>query len=399
MPKVFRLLAALLPIFVMGTSIHAQETNATSDAGWPVEERCLGAPTKPPQAWSYDGTILMTGYAGIHGVNAQWDTPRVLAQLSDKDVWGGAVSPDGKWYAVPHGEVFRTQSNNVITDITQIYVYSLLGDNEKIVIDWPLTESYQMTHAQIYWRGNNDFIFPNDVDTSLVNLFSKKKDDWPEPGFIYDAYEQYRSKFAPDWSRAIYTQEDDETGYRVRMLYVLPSNHRLATLSIEPPISWMPSSSEFIATFIDREDTIPSSQLVLFDREGNLLEKIADSQLNKQFGISTQGWSNDNRYFAFITFDYSIYGNYSRDNRLYIADMEERVVIDTCRAIGEGLAWSPTGDQLTFLEVGEGLKRILLLDMQSYDIYGVANHIVGYDYRIYQGNDSASDRIMGWRTD
>ncbi len=74
-------------------------------------------------------------------------------------------------------------------------------------------------------------------------------------------------------------------------------------------------------------------------------------------------------------------------------------MIDTCRAIGEGLAWSPSSDQLTFFEVGEGLKRILILDMQSYKLYGVANHIVGYDYRIYQGNYGASDRILGWRID
>ncbi len=111
MRKFLILLISLVSLLLLGAPVlHAQDATDTPDAGWPVEERCVGAPTKPPKGWSYDGTILMTGYAGIHGVNAKWDTPRVLAKLSDKDVWGGALSPDGKWYASPYGERFTTES-------------------------------------------------------------------------------------------------------------------------------------------------------------------------------------------------------------------------------------------------------------------------------------------------
>ncbi len=398
MQKRLGFLLVLLLVVLFGSQVsQAQETTDTPDAGWPVVERCVGEPTKPPKGWSYDGTILMTGYAGIHGVNAKWDTPRVLAKLSDKDVWGGAISPDGKWYASPYGEVFRTQSNNVITDVNQIYVYRLMGNNEKIIVDWSQIESYQMTYAQIYWRDNENFTYLNNENTLLINPFSGKQSIWPEPGFIYDANDQYRSQFAPDWSRVIYTQPDNETGERIKHLYALPANDLLARLAIEIPVSWKPDSSGFLATIVNQESLPSTSELVLFDRYGKLLKKLTISK--ERFSGHTLGWSNDSRYFAFISFAYSSFETYSPENRLYIADIKEQKIIDTCLTIGEGMAWSPNHNLLTFFEPKEGLKRVLILDMISYKLYGVANHLVGYDYRIYQGNYGASDRILGWRED
>lgn len=70
MRRFFLILPCLLILIIM---IHAQEP----DSGWEIIERCVGEPTIPPDDWTFEGTILATGWAGIHGINADWDTPVV----------------------------------------------------------------------------------------------------------------------------------------------------------------------------------------------------------------------------------------------------------------------------------------------------------------------------------
>lgn len=398
MHKLFSLLATLLCLLMIGVPVYAQEATAEPDTNWQVIEQCVGEPTQPPEGWSYDGTILMTGYAGIHGVNAAWDTPHVLTQLSDSDVWGGAVSPDGKWYVSPYGQVEITSSNNVITTTNEIRIYSLTDNNASYQIPWESPLVYGGTHVQTYWRDNENFIYANIEGTLMVNPFMGETNEWVEPGMVYDAYAEYRSKFSPDGTRVIYTQQDEMTRELVKHLYVLPSNKLITTLPVVYPIAWMPNSTGFIASVTDEKLQPPSSELVLFDRDGKFLQNIINSQGSKQFGAFTVGWSADSRYFGFITFDYSKHETYSTENRLYIADMKSQKIIDTCKAIGVGMAWHPDNHQVAFFSPGVGLKNVLIFDLDSFSLYAVANHIVGYNIQ-NQFGFTVEDSILGWRGD
>jgi hypothetical protein len=118
---------SLLLLFFALSPAAAQES---PDAGWPIEERCIGAPTAPPDDWTYSGTILMTGNSGIHGVNAAWETPHVLTFLNDTDLWGGALSPDGNWYASPRGNFTITETYNGITEIDELRISSIEGQRD-----------------------------------------------------------------------------------------------------------------------------------------------------------------------------------------------------------------------------------------------------------------------------
>jgi hypothetical protein len=119
----------ICPLILTCITLLAFPTTAAQDddtSGWPVAQRCVGEPTAPPAGWTFEGTILMTGYAGIHAVQADWETPRVVVFLnrdwgeSDSDLPGGALSPNGRWYASPYGSRVMERSYNVVTTLNEI---------------------------------------------------------------------------------------------------------------------------------------------------------------------------------------------------------------------------------------------------------------------------------------
>ena len=109
MRKRFGFLMVLLLVVLAGLQVSlAQEATDTPDTGWPIEKRCMGEPIRPPTEWKYEG-ILFTAdngmYSedggGIHAIRQQVPTPYFVAMNGKDIVYGGALSPDGKWFVVP----------------------------------------------------------------------------------------------------------------------------------------------------------------------------------------------------------------------------------------------------------------------------------------------------------
>lgn len=377
----------LLPALIF--SIFSLSPTNAQDTGWPIEERCLGKPVQPAPDWTYDGTILMTGNSGIHGVNAAWETPHVLTFLDDSDLWGGALSPDGMLYASPRGDFTITESNNGITEIDELRLYSVDGQRNytSLPVDRNLYVFFQYTHAQAYWRDNESFIYAY----TQFNTVTGEIVDWPTPEFTMDGYPSKRFHFSPDWTRWIFPGYDAPYDWKVADL---TENQVIITLNITTPIAWKPDSTGFVATITDDAD-IPAFSFVLFDRDGNKIETIFNAPDGQEFGLSTLGWSEDSRYFAFSAFDHGV--NQNRYNTLYIADSQNKVIYNTCTAIGDGLAWSPITNEIAFIAPGEGLKAVSILDMSNYSLQRVAWHSVAYNRRVYQGSEAAYYGIIGWR--
>lgn len=108
---IHRLLAVLVLAALMTLPIPSIAQDDDSLETWPVQQRCAESPALPPDDWSYPGTILMSGYAGIHGMRADWETPHIVAffrkdSRGGRQLMGGQLSPDGRWYAVPTGETY-----------------------------------------------------------------------------------------------------------------------------------------------------------------------------------------------------------------------------------------------------------------------------------------------------
>ena len=160
--------------------------------------------------------------------------------------------------------------------------------------------------------------------------------------------------------------------------YVLISE---MNFTIGPFIKWMPDSSHFVAT-VTNSSQYESPQLALFDRNGSVVDVVLALSENQSIDRITSAWSYNGRFLAFkIVNDWD-----HTAARLYIADLQERQIINTCLQIGEGTAFSPDNTQLAILEPGKGTKYVMVLDLESWGLYPVANHIVDW-----------YGSVIGWR--
>lgn len=394
----------LLFSFVMPIRVLTQDTTPA----WTVEQHCVDETMHHPQTWTFEGTILVTGDAGILGVNADWDMPRIVAPLKfeqvNTDIVGGALSSDGRWYASPFGDRILTESYNVITTVREIRVYNTSDeDRNYTVILAPAIEGIPAGfYIQVYWQDNQWFLFTNGDGDILINPFTQETQLLEGFHFndVYDRFEYYqRPHLAPDFSLAVGTEYGSSNAQWG--LYAVPVEDRFSTepmlqldLAGTAIVAWRSDSQMFAA-----EQTIDGErQLVFINRDGVIDEIVFDLPEGERVGNNNTAWSSNGRYFAFITFEDlgSEYGNYDywgSPNTLYIADTQNRVVIDTCLSTGIGLAWSPDNTQLAFLAPGEGNQPIFVMDMESFSAYWVANHLVE---TIGVGENSRPDRVIGW---
>lgn len=393
---------AIFVLFLLAISLvpaHAQPES------WPIVERCL-APTTPPEGWTFDGTLLMQGRYGIHSYNASWETPRVQIWMDVRALRGGALSPDGQWYAVPFGEFYVTESYNHVTSVDEIHVHSTVDDRE-----YTLTATdpwgYGGSYTQIHWTVDGALLFLSE------NGYEKRGwqavdpltgESMTLPPVVNTVSTFYSALFAPspDWQRAV-EYSRPETGDDRWQLRELTTDHAdvLTTFESEVyydilPVAWLPDSSLFAAQF-EREG---EAQLALYDRNGqqqDALYVLPTGRIVSPVGLT---WSADGRYLAFNVIDdgydnyNSTYTNYAweANSTLMLADKQTQTIIDTCLSIGTGLAWSPETNQLAFLASGGGQRPIQILGIDEMTVYTVGSH-----YFDYTTTHTELRGMLGWR--
>ncbi len=119
-------LLPLLSVFLLTVQIaSAQET--PEPTGWTTEQRCITAPSQPPEGWTYGGVIFtFIPGDGIHARRADVATPYYVAFDSDSEFGhAGTFSPDGRWLAVPAGHSAWTDMTIRKYQVTEEYrIYS-----------------------------------------------------------------------------------------------------------------------------------------------------------------------------------------------------------------------------------------------------------------------------------
>ena len=402
----FRVALLVLFSFALPTRMVTQDT--TPAPSWAVERHCVDEPIRRPQTWTFDGTILMTGDAGIYGISENWGKPRVVVPLRfeqiNTDLVGGALSPDGRWYASPFGDREHTPSNNVLTTVREIHVYGTSDEDRehRLILEPPLENIPHGFYIQIYWKDSQWFLFANGEGDILINPFTQETQ--PLTGYhfndVFDSFDYYqRPHLAPDFSLAVSTEygnSDAKWG-----LYAVPAGDRF---SAEPLIQLDLAETTIVAWRLDAqlfaaEHVVDSErQLVFINREGVIDEIIYHLPEGERAGNNNTAWSSNGRYFAFVTFEdlgseYGYYDYWGSPNTLYIADTQNQVVIDTCLSAGIGLAWSPDNTQLAFLAPGDGSQPIFIMDVENFGLYRITNHLVG---SIGIGENYRPNSVIGW---
>lgn len=349
---------------------------AHADEGWEIVERCFGEATTPPEGWTFDGTLLLTSIGRLHAYRQGWETPRVLVfdqHIAEQSV----LSPDGLWYAVVQKEKDNDLSSMATTwyRVYAIHVYSTVTD-EKYVIPW---ESIYYFNQQprghgLYWLDNEHLLYSRgdavNEEWVTINPFTGAIGEWDAT--FNPSWDQF--KFSPDREKAVYWDWNEPGGWFYN------GTHEISIPAHDA--DWSPNSTIFAAFTRDLETKLPN-QYVLFDEDGIRTDVIFDLWSNSQLtsegaGVTEYletGWSPDNRYLVFGV-----------QERLYIADIEHKQVIDACvisAIYSFSVAWSPDSSQfaLTTYIHDDGI--------QIFDLAAWERYVVGYH----------SGDVIGWRGD
>jgi hypothetical protein len=126
---------ALLPLLIVllfsASLVSAQETPDATH--WTTIQRCITAPSQPPEGWTYDGVIFTyTPGDGVHARRADVATPYYVAFDGDSEFASpGKLSPDGKWLAVAAGHSSWTDMTlQKYSVVEELRIYSTAPDRK-----------------------------------------------------------------------------------------------------------------------------------------------------------------------------------------------------------------------------------------------------------------------------
>jgi WD40 repeat protein len=386
--KSLRLLPLFLCLLVVLSPAVAQET---IESGWPIEERCLNESTPPPDDWTFPSAILMTGHYGIHGVTDAWETPRVLVFEHPRELPGAVFSPDGKWYARPMGNfelIYNVNGNAANVQVNEISVSSTINADEVYRVPWNLSYfTAGQPQPTLVWHDVEHIIYMDqEGNFSKINPFIGDIQSFDIEILPRDVGTIFFQ--SPDWSRVLLKDNTVVFDQYWTLYDPFDASEYLQyfTLAQYPQISWSPDSTQFVTEteFIGEDNLI--NQLELFDKDGDHLETIFH-QSNGQRIVSSFGlfenisWSPDGRYLAFVTTTFA-----NPVINLYIADMQEKRVYDTCIETSDGLAWSPDGKMLAMMDFYDYKphRPVMVLDLDTWAMHTVAYH---------------DGSVIGWRGD
>jgi hypothetical protein len=356
-----KLIYALVFVVIFANTSMAQEVATPS---WAIVERCIPNPVVPDEEWTFEGEILMGGWAGLHAVSAAFNTPYVVHWN-----YNGLLSPDGEWVLHQDVETYVEQltgpgpmgrhhweyddirAENIFTGETRIFPW----EAHIIMTSRPLL----IPPAGPLWLDNTHFVsfyghYGNEA--KVGNLETGEIMDWT--GVPLDDIEY---SISPDQTRAI------TDGH----LYDLSDNSRIS----EAPIAtrhdlfesiWTKDSSMFVDLLtVEGEET---TQLSIFDRDGHLLA----APLTIQDGGFTFGtWSPTNQYFLFGVSYYNVQPGQTYTT--YLLNMREQVIYNLCLDPRNRGAWSPDGTQFATI-LGRGQQPVVVVEMSEWQPYIVAYH-------------------------
>ncbi len=193
----------------------------------------------------------------------------------------------------------------------------------------------------------------------------------------------------PDRSRE-YTPYYGEDGYGWA-IYDLITSTRLNDMGRLGQLSWRPNSSGFMGEY--QEGDQDWRGLAYFNRDGQLIAHILSfNAYISGYGRSLSGrselqWSPDGRYFALVPSQSPELKN------VYLIDMQEQIVIDTCLRALDSPAWSPDGTMFAYLTNAAENLNLIVVDTTTWQAYIVARHSGARSAVNYQ-----LPEMVGWRS-
>jgi WD40 repeat protein len=315
--------------------------------GWEQIEACAGLSSARPDA-PFDGLLVMVDSDAARAFRDEIATTYVLSFAGGNFVSAGAVSPNGKHYAVPNGVITTVSSSDIRYTVQEIRIVT--------------TETVPRIIERIPWRASfpfgTRFTSSGDIppvqwlDDDTIQFVNGTISDGHTPVQI-DVFVGGEMGIAKGYP-ALGASPD-----RTRVIAIdsgglaLVDTSDMSVIAALPPtpydalqIAWSPDNTTFALTTID-DDAIT---LRLYSNDAVESETVVT--LPPEQVLWNLRWSPDGSQLAFTAFDPQ-----TNENRLHVADASAQTVTDTCLPLvadvsGKpfaALAWSPDSTQIAVL--------------------------------------------------
>lgn len=255
----------------------------------------------------------------------------------------------------------------IVTWHTEEIVIHSTDNDETYRIPWKnaFATTQRLSGHMPYWLDDEHLLYSMgnmEEEWFIINPFTQEVTEWA--GTFTPS--EFNFVLSPDGEKALYN-------YWLDPFWNL--NNGFETIEV-PNVgrgSWHPNSSLF-AAYTLQDDSFQPNELATFNLDGERLATIFDVPEEAEFVWRIENaWSPSGYYLVFAT------------ETLYLADMREQIVIDTCiptRSVT--VAWSPSSEQLALIERVHTDRQIQIIDLNRWQRY-----VVGYH----------DGQIIGWRID
>ncbi len=308
-----------------------------------AQQACEGPAVVEVRAPQFPGVIVLRDRdEGVRALRAEVGTPYYVAFLGSNFTDAGALSPDGRFFAMPYGSIQTAATSDVRYRVSEIRVQT--------------TARVPQIYARIPWDATfQNLGRPDDIPSILwldsdsllfeAGAFSDQRQQvtLPDGEITASALSTYQD-LAPDLARG-FRRVDVRRG-----LFDVQTGDLLAEFAADARAVWMPDSSRFAL--------VSAATLTVHDRDGAPLERLtsigADFRL-WNFAWSPQATGSEARYV------FSLYDPYRNENYLYVGS--GRSITPTCIRLANqhdgrtesGVVWSPDGSTLALVGYDGGI--------------------------------------------
>ncbi|MCU0463358.1 MAG: hypothetical protein MUF38_02180 [Anaerolineae bacterium] len=301
-------------------------------------------------------SAIIAGQAPFSGVIASWvpgdgaralrpelATTYYLAFDGSNFTAGGAVSPDGRYYAVPNGVIQTNSSADVRYVVQELRVITTetvprIAARVPWQASFPVGTRFATTQGipVIQWLDGETFAFPS--GSMNGEQVWQRVAPFSQPTTVEDFPAAAASPLSPDGRQGL---RPDGLGWAIYEPSTGGETARLPRLSAAQTRVWSPDSAH-LAAVVDSPD---GTALALFSADGAPVADVQAAEPGQQ--VWNVRWSPDGARLAYALFDPE-----TELNHLFIYDLTSGETQGTCIDLvthPQALAWSPDSAQMALV--------------------------------------------------